>query len=40
MLVVTQLAEGQTCHIAYIDALANDNANELARQAADKAGKF
>jgi hypothetical protein len=40
VLVVTQLVEGQTCHIAYIDALANPNANELARQAADKAGKF
>ncbi|MDB5588973.1 MAG: hypothetical protein JWP26_3943 [Devosia sp.] len=40
VLVVTQLLEGQTCHIAYIDALANPNANELARQAADKAGKF
>jgi hypothetical protein len=40
VLVVTQLVEGNTCHIAYIDALANDNANELARQAADKSGKF
>jgi hypothetical protein len=40
VLVVTQLLEGQTCHIAYIDALANPNANELARQAADKAGSF
>ena len=40
VLVVTQLVEGETCHIAYIDALANPNANELARQAADKAGKF
>jgi hypothetical protein len=40
VLVVTQLLEGQTCHIAYIDALANPNANELAREAADKAGKF
>lgn len=40
VLVVTQLAEGNSCHIAYIDALANDNANELAREAADKAGKF
>lgn len=40
VLVVTQLQEGNTCHIAHIDALANDNANELARQAADKAGDF
>jgi len=40
VLVVTQLASGQTCHIAYIDALANADANELARQAADAAGDF
>lgn len=40
VLVVTQLVEGQTCHIAYVDALANPDANELARQAADKSGKF
>jgi len=40
VLVVTQLQEGNTCHIAHIDALANENANELARQAADKAGDF
>lgn len=40
VLVVTQLVDGQTCHIAYIDALANTDANELARQAADKAGSF
>jgi hypothetical protein len=40
VLVVTQLGEGKTCHIAYVDALANDDANELARQAADKAGTF
>jgi hypothetical protein len=35
ILVVTQLGEGQTCHIAYIDALANSDANVLARDAAD-----
>jgi hypothetical protein len=35
ILVVTQLGEGQTCQIAYVDALANSNANELARKAAD-----
>ncbi len=40
VLVVTQLVEGQTCHIAYIDALANPDANALAQQAADKAGTF
>ena len=40
VLVVTQLLEGNSCHIAYVDALANANANELAREAADKAGDF
>lgn len=40
VLVVTQLVEGNSCHIAYIDALANKNANELARQAADASGHF
>ena len=40
VLVVTQLVEGNSCHIAYIDALANKDANELAREAADKAGSF
>lgn len=40
VLVVSQIAEGNSCHIAYVDARANDNANELARQAADKAGNF
>jgi hypothetical protein len=40
VLVVTQIAEGNSCHIAYVDARANDNANELARQAADRAGDF
>lgn len=40
VLVVTQLQDGNSCHIAHIDALANANANELARQAADKAGTF
>lgn len=40
VLVVTQLVEGNTCHIAYIDALANPDANELARQAADESGSF
>ena len=40
VLVVSQIAEGNSCHIAYIDALANKKANELAREAADKAGSF
>ncbi len=40
VLVVTQIKEGNSCHIAHIDALANKNANELAREAADKAGDF
>ena len=41
VLVVTQLKAGATCHIAYVDALANKNANELARQAAEElAGNF
>lgn len=41
VLVVTQLKMGAVCHIAYIDALANKDANELARQAADTlAGDF
>jgi hypothetical protein len=35
ILVVTKLEPGATCHVAYIDALANDNPNELARDAAD-----
>ncbi|MCR6671175.1 hypothetical protein [Devosia ginsengisoli] len=40
VLVVTQLVEGNICHIAYIDAVANENANELAREAADTSGDF
>ena len=40
VLMVTQLVEGNSCPIAYVDARANKNANELARQAADKAGSF
>lgn len=40
VLVVTQLVEGNSCHIAYIDALANKDANELAREAADTSGDF
>lgn len=40
VLVVSQIEEGNSCHIAHVDALANANANELAREAADKAGDF
>lgn len=41
ILVVTKVEEGATCHVAYIDALANPDANELAREAADeKAPEF
>ena len=40
MLVVTRLPPGPVCHVAYIDVKANLNANEIARQAADKAREF
>jgi hypothetical protein len=41
MLVVTRLPPGPVCHVAYVDAIANPNANELARKAADDfAGGF
>lgn len=36
VLVVTKVAPGATCHVAYIDAIANKNANELAREVADE----
>ena len=36
MLVVTRLPPGPVCHVAYIDAQANPNPNELARKAADQ----
>jgi hypothetical protein len=36
MLAVTRLAPGQVCHVAYVDAQANPNPNELARKAADE----
>jgi hypothetical protein len=35
MLVVTRLPPGPVCHVAYVDAIANPNANELASKAAD-----
>lgn len=41
VLVVSQLVPGASCHIAYVDARSNKNANVLARQAADRlAGHF
>lgn len=39
ILVVTKITPGATCHIAYIDALANPDANELARKTADEEAK-
>ncbi|MBR0738687.1 hypothetical protein JQ581_17260 [Bradyrhizobium liaoningense] len=35
MLVVTRLPPGPVCHVAYVDAIANPAANELARKPAD-----
>lgn len=35
MLVVTRLAPGPVCHVAYVDVAANSDANEIARRAAD-----
>ena len=40
VLVVTKFEAGAACHIAYVDALANPDANALARQAADASGGF
>ncbi len=36
VLVVSRFREGTSCHVAYIDALANANANVMAREVADK----
>jgi hypothetical protein len=36
MLVVTRLGPGGSCHVGYVDARANPNANELARKIADE----
>lgn len=36
LLVITRLPPGAVCHIAYIDAAANPDANELARKTADE----
>ena len=35
VLVVSKVSTNETCHVAYIDALANDDAITLARQIAD-----
>ena len=35
VLVVTRLNPGGVCHVGYVDARANPNANELAQQLAD-----
>jgi hypothetical protein len=39
VLVVTKIAPGATCHVAYVDALANPDAEKLAQQAADEKAK-
>jgi len=36
VLVVTKVAPGATCHVAYVDARANADANQMARDAADE----
>jgi hypothetical protein len=36
VLVVTKVSPGATCHVAYIDAVANPDAEKLAQQAADE----
>jgi hypothetical protein len=36
VLVVTRLPPGAVCHVGYVDGRANPNANELAREIADK----
>ncbi|WP_457796106.1 hypothetical protein [Methylocystis sp. S23] len=38
-LVVTRLPPGAVCHVGYVDARANPNANELAREIADQHAK-
>jgi hypothetical protein len=40
MLVVTRLPPGPVCHVAYVDVKANPNANEVAREAANRARDF
>lgn len=36
VLVVTQIERGNSCHVAYVDARANENANSLARTWAER----
>jgi hypothetical protein len=36
VLLVTRLGPGAVCHVGYVDALANANANDLAREIPDK----
>jgi hypothetical protein len=36
VLIVTRLAPGGVCHVGYVDAVLNANANDLAREIADK----
>lgn len=36
ILVVTKVNGNEACHMAYVDALANKGANEMARDAADR----
>ncbi len=36
VLVVTRLSPGPVCHIGYVDALANHDANEVAQKIADQ----
>jgi hypothetical protein len=38
-LVVTRLGPGGVCHVGYVDARANANANELARKIADESAR-
>jgi hypothetical protein len=39
VLVVSKVSDAETCHMAYIDALANPDAIALARQVADREAK-
>jgi hypothetical protein len=39
VLVVSKVSDAETCHMAYIDALANPDAIALARQIADRQAK-
>jgi len=39
VLVVSKVGDGDTCHMAYIDALANEDAIALARRIADREAK-